>query len=332
MTVFEQAGLTRLSDYDPVENMEIFVTPVQAQFVKVTVDSGNSASACCIDEFEIYGHAPEVRGNLPQVAFRNLRNPGQPVRRTSLAASLKPVRIEGDQEVMDLEVNNTGEMTALFCEPHPLIEYRTDLFIENNNCFIPPGESRTITIRSACNPKGGLTLVQTGWRISTWNADDQVIEPGDDVELALGRRDAMTREYLGYTDITKISHAGELTLSGRRPDPSKLPLLQGGGVTRFEFKIDSQQAKRPALLRVHTADQWSGTNAAIEVNVNGTVYEQILAKGLGIQNTDPAHLAFPATVVFEIPSNIMKSGKNVLEVRVRNDGWFTWDAMEVTAR
>ena len=40
-------------------------------------------------------------------------------------------------------------MTALFCEPHPLIEYRTDLFIDNNHCFIPPGESRTITIRTA---------------------------------------------------------------------------------------------------------------------------------------------------------------------------------------
>ncbi len=127
-------------------------------------------------------------------------------------------------------------MTALFCEPHPLIEYRTDLLIDNNHCFIPPGETRTITIRSAVKPAGGLTLAQTGWRVTTWNADDRVIEPSGERLDGDGRRDAMTREYLGYADLTRVGHKNMVMLAGRRPETARLPLLQGSGVTRFEIR------------------------------------------------------------------------------------------------
>ena len=73
----------------------------------------------------------------------------RPVRRTTLGVSAGPPHVEGNEEILDLVVRNSGPMTALFCEPHPLLNYRTDLFINNNHCFIPPGESRTITIRAA---------------------------------------------------------------------------------------------------------------------------------------------------------------------------------------
>ena len=85
-------------------------------------------------------------------------------------------------------------MTALFCEPHPLLSYRTDIDIENNYAFVPPGERRVITISAPADSPEGLTLAQTGWRISCWNADDVVIEPSADVLFSIGRRDAMTRE------------------------------------------------------------------------------------------------------------------------------------------
>ena len=42
-----------------------------------------------------------------------------PVRRTTLTVKAAPVRVDGDQEVLELHVRNTGSMTALFCEPHP---------------------------------------------------------------------------------------------------------------------------------------------------------------------------------------------------------------------
>ena len=160
-------------------------------------------------------------------------------------------------------------MTALFCEPHPLIEYRTDLFIENNRCCIPPGESRTIAIRAAVRPAGELTLAQIGWRLSCWNAADAVIEPSADVLLAVGRRDAMCREFLGYGNLQRVRRAKRVTLMGNRPDPAPLPyLLDSAGIVRFEFSLGLPQTKGAAWLRIHTADQMEETPTTVVVTVN----------------------------------------------------------------
>jgi len=32
----------------------------------------------------------------------------------------------------------------------------------------------------------------------------------------------------------------------------------------------------------------------------------------------------------QISAKDLRSGKNILEVRVRDDGWFSWDAMDFT--
>ena len=58
--------------------------------------------------------------------------------------------------------------------------------------------------------------------------------------------------------------------------------------------------------------------------------EGSLPSGLGIQQTDPSHLAFPATVEFQIPARNLRPGMNALEVRVEGDGGFSWDAMDLT--
>ena len=55
----------------------------------------------------------------------------------------------------------------------------------------------------------------------------------------------------------------------------------------------------------------------VNVTVNGKSFEQPLPEGLGIQNADPAHLAFPATPEFEIPTGVLRPGKNMLESRSR---------------
>ena len=253
-----------------------------------------------------------------------------PVRRTTLVASASPMRVEGDQEVLELLVKNNGAMTALFCEPHPLIEYRTDLFVDNNHCFIPPGESRTITIKAANN--SGLSLAQTGWRVSCWNADDAVIEPSADVLLAVGRKDAMCREFLGSPDPSKLPKDSETTLLGTRPAPAALPcLLAGKSAARLKFHVDAQQAAGSALLRLHTADQAANVATEVQVLVNGRRFEISLPKGLGIQQSDAAHLAFPFSAELTLPPGIFAAGENTVECRVAGTGWFTWDAMDIRA-
>lgn len=250
--------------------------------------------------------------------------------RTTLEVSPLPTHVEEGQEILGLRVRNTGNMTALFCLPHPLIEYRTDLFIENGECFIPPGESRTITIRADVRSDGGLSLAQTGWRFSCWNAEDVVIEPVDDVLLAVGRRDQMSREYLGYFDTNK--DVKQATLEGTRPDPLPLSfLLDSNHAVRFEFPLSDAQAEHAARLRIHTADQAETTPTKVAVTLNGRRMDGSLPAGLGIQRIDPAHLAFPATVELQIPAAGLRPGKNILEVRVPDDGWFSWDAMDLTS-
>ena len=66
------------------------------------------------------------------------------------------------------------------------------------------------------------------------------------------------------------------------------------------------------------------------MTVNGRRFPATLPKGLGIQDSDPAHLAFPAMVSLELPPGVLKA-ENLLEVRVSNGGWFTWDSLVALA-
>ena len=100
----------------------------------------------------------------------------RPVRRTRLEVVAAPAKAADGWEAVNLTVSNPGLMTALFCEPHPMGADQLQLFVENNNCFIPPGESRTLVVKVR-RREGQLSLDQTGWRVTCWNADDVVISP-----------------------------------------------------------------------------------------------------------------------------------------------------------
>ena len=325
-TVFEMQGIRKYLSLN--QALEIVIAPAQARYIRASIGPTDA----CLDEFEVYAPRPgSVAGSLPHVASVDTsparKSIHRPVMRTVLKAAVRPGGATAESETLELVVENTGPMTALFCEPHPLISYRTDLFIENNHCFIPPGESRTITICAGKTPKCGLSLAQTGWRISCWNADDVVIEPGNDVLLAVGRRDQMCREFADYFEPAKIAAAKPVILTGARPEPSGLPYrLDRGKAVRFEFSANSNSVNRPARLRIHTADQSKEVCAAVTVTVNGKSFKQTLPAGLGLQNSDPAHLAFPATMELEIPLGLL-ARENVLEVKV-DQGWFTWDSLE----
>ena len=249
--------------------------------------------------------------------------------RTTLEARIRSARRIDQRESLQIELTNTGDMTALFCEPHPLLAYRTDLDIEDNHAFIPPGETRLITINAPVNSPTGLTLSQTGWRLSCWNADNVVIEPSDDVLFSIGRRDAMTREFAGYDDLARIRDIADIQIEGSRPDPSTLPLLLTRS-RRLRFVFDlSPGVAGPARLRLHTADQANAPAPQLDVWVNGRRFEASLPSGLGIQNSDPAHLAIPYTAEIELPGGTLADGENRLEIRVQNDSWFSWDAIDL---
>ena len=325
-TVFEHKGLSALKGHRPGPTMEIQVAPVRARWVRATV---NPADAC-LDEFEIYAPADSPGGELPRIVFVEQGLPPRPVIRTTLEANARPIRPERGQEVLELVLKNTGPMTALFCEAHPLIEYRTDLFVENNHCFVPPRETRTITIRAPRPPEGGLSLAQTGWRLSTWNADDCVIEPAATVLLAVGRRDAMCREFAGYGQPPNLPGARTVELYGRRPDPGALPyLLEGQRQARFVFEAKKAQLKGRTCLRVHLSDLDSTADPVLQVAVNERRYEKTLPRGLGIQKEQPYHLAFPGPAVFDLPAGLLKVGRNTLEVGLANSSWVTLDALDL---
>ncbi|MEI6784608.1 MAG: hypothetical protein WCQ21_27255, partial [Verrucomicrobiota bacterium] len=106
-------------------------------------------------------------------------------------------------------------------------------------------------------------------------------------------------------------------------------LLRKGNAVRFEFQVSGDQATYPARLRIHTVDQAAKVPAKVVVTINSRHLEGSLPLDLGIQQADPAHLAFPATVEFQVPAGDLRPGKNLLEVGVLDDGWFSWDAMDL---
>ena len=254
----------------------------------------------------------------------------QAVKRTTLRAVVVSHLTDGVNETMRIELSNLGDMTALFCEPHPLLAYRTDINIDGNHACIAPGETRMMTVSAPADSWAGLTLLQTGWRLSCWNADDALIPPSDDVLFSVGRRDATTSGYLGYDDLSVIDDMPDLRLEGNRPDPGGLPLLltSDRGV-RFGFDV-AQSWDQPARLRLHTADQDSACAPVVAVTINGKVFDGVLEPGLGIQKDNPAHLAFPQTIVFDLPAATLNKGRNTLAAGIRNSSWISWDSIDLT--
>ena len=250
--------------------------------------------------------------------------------RTTLKVSDCLRQQDGGGESLQIALTNSGDMTALFCEPHPVHGYRTDIDMENNHVFIPPGETRVITISARTTSDKELSLAETGWRITCWNADDLTIAPGDELLFAIGRRDAMAREFQGFSDTSTVGDKLDLTITGNCPEPSALPFLMTGDRTvRFQFDI-IQGWWQPSRLRLHTADQDSERAVQLLVTVNGNQFEGSLPTGLGIQVQDPAHLAFPQTAELYLPAGTLQKGGNSLEIQISNAAWFTWDAIDLT--
>ena len=159
-----------------------------------------------------------------------------------------------------------------------------------------------------------------------------MIPPSEDVLFSIGRRDATTHGYLGHDDPSRIDDMSSVTIEGDRSDPAALPLLlTSDRSVHFEFDV-AQGWDRPARLRLHTADQDSNSAPRVIATVNGQWFDGALRTGLGIQNEDPAHLAFPQTIAFDLPAATLKAGRNTLRVQISNASWFSWDSIDLTIR
>ncbi len=263
-----------------------------------------------------------IKGWQPPELFR-------PIKRTKLKLTSNVLRIEGKEEVLDLKLTNTGKMTALFCEPKPMLNYRTDVIIANLYICIPPNESRTIRIRATHTPGRYMTLSQTGWRIESWNADPLIIKPSSDILLAVGREDRMCLEFAGYKGLTKVNKETVIRLEGHQPDPEKVPYIMDNSKTlEFHFTGILASSNSGASLRIHSADQ-ATIGVMISIELNGKSFEAKLPEGYGFQKTDPAQLAQAKTVEITIPAGIVNQGDNIMRIKVIGDGWFTWDSLDL---
>jgi beta-mannosidase len=327
-TVFAQDGITKLKDYRAGAVAEIAVPAVPARFLRVTVNPADPASGIFagIDEFEVY--APDNSNHVAagQIFFQG----GQPelfrpIARTTLQSALGKHGIEGGEEVLEIEVSNTGTMTALFCEPQPVLSYRTDLWIAGRHVSIPPGESRTFTIRAPAAGPDELSLLQTGWRVQSWNSEDAIIAPA--ALAAVGIQDSMRREFGGYDKSSSDQDAKETKLDGRSPEAATLPgLFEPGDQLLWNFELP--EAGGASSLRLHTSDQ-SVDGATFDVLVNGQSFVATFPPGYGLQKDDPAHLARPYSVIIPLPVGTFKAGTNSIRITNSDKGWITWDAIHL---
>ncbi|MCM4165988.1 MULTISPECIES: glycoside hydrolase family 2 protein [unclassified Arenibacter] len=252
-----------------------------------------------------------------------------PLSRTSLQAKVMPLRTENDQEILEIIITNSGSMTALFCEPHPIANYRTDIMIDNNYCFIPPGESRSIIIRSLKKSFNPLNLAQTGWKITSWNANPLIIKPTIDVLFSLGRQDSMCREFGGYTGLNTSESTNNISLKGQLIDPKRVHyLMDGNNILEIEFDGTSTLRDKIGLININSSDQ-SSIGAKIRIELNGEHFDSELKEGYGFQKEDPSQLAQAKTVGIIIPEGIIKPKRNVLKIQVLGNGWFTWDSLDL---
>ncbi len=283
----------------------------------------DAAGEILAERAHVFGNAAT---NAPLAGL--LPNHARSVAQTRLRLVGRQSAVEADSESLTLSLRNDGAMTALFCEPQPLLAYRTDLSIDGNYRCIPPGETRSITIRGPRDSRDGFSLAQTGWRVACWNAAALIVPPSDDVLLSIGRRDSMCREFL--PSVESASH-NEQAIAGKVLEPKSLNHLLRRGETLWIVFTLAASPESAARLRLHSADQDSQTAPQLHVELNGAVFSGALPTGLGIQEREPEHLAFPQTLEFRVPSGTLRAGRNRLRIRLENQSWLTWDSMDLVA-
>ncbi|MFZ2527296.1 MAG: hypothetical protein WAX14_06525, partial [Rhodococcus sp. (in: high G+C Gram-positive bacteria)] len=298
-----------------VDRLAIAPTDDASRLILLETRLRDAANMILAERVEIIGSAESdspLRGLLPGATGE------EAVRPTTLTVRA----VATDDGGLALQVTNNGAMTALFVEARPLIVYRSDLLIDNQYVCIPPGEMRTLNIKRSIHSTQALTLTQTGWRVVAWNAPEVIVAPDETVVLVVGRQDAMCQEF-----DTRPKGARSLIMH-ESLDPAVIPYLVGenGSELMLQFQASAAAAGQAARLTIHTADQAPETPTSVTVWGNDAVFWAEHGPGLGVQDTDPAHLAFPATIAIELPAGVLIEGSNIIRIAATN-GWFTLDSI-----
>ena len=254
-------------------------------------------------------NAPDVDFGSP---FTTTGMCGGLVRRTTLEVRLKS---SSDKRLV-YEITNTGENTALFPELHPLTEYRTDLYIDQNFTSIPPKESRCYIVETDGSFVTGNGLLGTGFYLTCFNAP-RVNIPSERTVLYMGRRDDTCREY--SMEICQQ----HVEANSEQIDPKSVSYLCK---SRFSVGFHSEKNCR-CFVSLAAADR-SVCGVRGKVILNGAEQEINWPCGCGRQRQDPEQLSISWQESF--PFDSLEIGENTLEV-ILEAGWFTWDALKIQA-
>ena len=253
--------------------------------------------------------APDVDFGSP---FTTTGLRGGLVRRTVLEAKL----VEETDRRLAYEITNTGEMTALFPELHPLTDYRTDLYIDGNFTSIPPGESRRYTIETDGSFTQGTGLIGTGFYLTCFNAP-RLDLPSSRTVLYMGRRDGTCGEYVPE------DKADIITANGIRVDPTEVTYLCR---KKLIFRFSSDKSCHCSVTLAAADRSICGVRG--KIRLNGAELDLRWPGGTGWQKQNPEQLALPYQESF--PFDALRKGENTLEIDPEC-GWFTWDSLKIQA-
>ncbi len=93
-----------------------------------------------------------------------------------------------------------------------------------------------------------------------------------------------------------------------------------------EFEVYAPSKETPATLPQVRFEKQS------RVPANPVARTALQVNGLGIQRSDAEHLAFPATLDFDVSGSVLRPARNTVTVRVKGPGWFTWDALDLVSK
>ena len=256
---------------------------------------------------------------------------GGSVKRTKIIAKILSYSSNGEKERICLRIENIGDMTALYVEIHPLLTYRPDVTIKEQFGFIPPGEYRDIIITSPC--KKDLTLPQTGWYITSYNADPFMVDP-QDVIFWIGRQDFTCEGFYGFNDpspetLMQASSSFVVNSENKNVLSSEIPYLWEKRL-EFQFNIEDRRISEETTLYIYSADQ-SYNGAEISITLNNIIKQIKLSGGYGHQKYEPWHLASPKTTKIDFGKDALKEGINNLIIEVTS-GWITIDAMNLSLK
>ncbi|MBD3661132.1 MAG: hypothetical protein HUJ11_02920 [Arenibacter algicola] len=120
-----------------------------------------------------------------------------------------------------------------------------------------------------------------------------------------------------------------ISLKGQLIDPKQVHyLMDGNNILEIEFDGTSTLRDKIGLVNINSSDQ-SSIGAKIRIELNGEHFGSEFKEGYGFQKEDPSQLAQAKNLGIIIPEGIIKPKRNVLKIQVLDNGWFTWDSLNL---